>query len=97
MSRDSDPQMFEHLLLEKVGDSNDIMMMSDIIPVDFSKRESERELGDTLQPFVFNMQSHMIESASKHLENIGIDIVQDKNRDLRKIKYKCVKKYFETD
>mmetsp|Transcript_977 Transcript_977/g.1429 ORF Transcript_977/g.1429 Transcript_977/m.1429 type:complete len:383 (-) Transcript_977:57-1205(-) len=95
MSRDSDPQMFEHLLLEKIGDSNVVMMMSDIIPVDYVENKQ------TLQPFIFNMQSHMIESVSKHMENIVLHVengesVNDKDDCKSKmLQYEYVAQYFE--
>jgi len=95
ISRDSDPQMFEHLLLEKVGDSNDVMMMSDIIPIDFAEYQHS-----TLQPFVFNMQSHMVESASRQMENIVLHVEKGKDgedaEDTKKVlQYEYVKNCFE--
>eukprot|EP00554_Chaetoceros_debilis_P000137 CAMPEP_0194096296 /NCGR_PEP_ID=MMETSP0149-20130528/57269_1 /TAXON_ID=122233 /ORGANISM="Chaetoceros debilis, Strain MM31A-1" /LENGTH=1660 /DNA_ID=CAMNT_0038782267 /DNA_START=22 /DNA_END=5005 /DNA_ORIENTATION=+ len=99
---DSDPQLFEQLLLEKHGNSGKIMMMSDIIPID-DMNEENLKYGHTLRPFIFNMPSHMVEKASKSMENINIHIVDEGIRnvseDIRNdswcIKYELVEKCYE--
>eukprot|EP01083_Nonionella_stella_P022271 61594_1 len=54
--------------------------MSDIIPLDYyldfykNKKTSSNDHGHTLRQFIFNMQSHMVEKASKSMENIVIHI-----------------------
>jgi len=93
LCRDSDPQLFEHLLLERDENINDIMMMSDIIPIDYMEK-LDKNHGHTLQPFIFNMQMYMTETASKNMENIVIHTA-DGEDNVGKIKYKHVEKHFE--
>lgn len=71
------------------------MMMSDIIPIDFTEYQHS-----TLQPFVFNMQSHMVESASRQMENIVLHVEKGKGgedaEDTKKVlQYEYVKNCFE--
>jgi len=108
MAQDSDPQLFELLLLEKDFTRGKMLMMSDIIPLyhynEAKKRNEHME--HTLQPFIFNMQSHMFEKASKSMENILIHIEVKKDNimvntpsqneeDEWEIKYEHIGTYFE--
>merc|ERR1711865_823985 len=58
IDQDSDPQLFELLLLEKNDEHGNILMMSDIIPVEFcaSTTKKNEKHSPTLRPFLFNMQ-----------------------------------------
>eukprot|EP01083_Nonionella_stella_P276242 938492_1 len=72
ISQDSDPQLFELLLLEKNDAHGNILMMSDIIPLEFCPivSKSNEKYRQTLRPFLFNMQSHLVQKASKSMEDI---------------------------
>uniref|UniRef100_A0A7S3V8X4 Uncharacterized protein n=1 Tax=Chaetoceros debilis TaxID=122233 RepID=A0A7S3V8X4_9STRA len=81
MAQDGDPQLFELLLLEKDDTHKKMLMMSDIIPLDYYKEAKNQndQMEHTLRPFIFNMQSHMFERASKSMENILIRIKMKSN------------------
>lgn len=93
MSRDSDPQLFEQFLLEKNENMNDIMMLSDIMPLNHKKFVDDRR-GHTLRPFIFNLQSHMLEKASKNMENIAIHVVEGENNEPWRVKYEPISGHF---
>jgi len=107
MARDSDPQLFEQLLLEKDDTLGDMMMMSDIIPLDIYKENNgavSNDHGHTLRPFIFNMQSHMVEKASRNMENIVIHIEErsgngedNTNATYWEVKYEPISAYFEKE
>jgi len=57
-------------------------MMSDIIPLEFyitakKKHEKQRQ---TLRPFLFNMQNHLVEKVSKLMEDI-MSHIETKSKD----------------
>jgi hypothetical protein len=97
MSRDSDPQLFEQLLLEKNESMDDIMMLSDIVPLDYEAfvEDGQSHGHTTLRPFIFNLQSHMLEKASKSMENIVIHVVEGENNEPWKIKYEYISSHFQ--
>mmetsp|Transcript_1526 Transcript_1526/g.2081 ORF Transcript_1526/g.2081 Transcript_1526/m.2081 type:complete len:143 (+) Transcript_1526:1873-2301(+) len=71
ISRDSDPQMFEQLLLEFDENLEDMLLLSDFIPFDF---EEPGRKEPSIMPFIFNLQRHIVERASKHIESIVIHV-----------------------
>mmetsp|Transcript_1525 Transcript_1525/g.2078 ORF Transcript_1525/g.2078 Transcript_1525/m.2078 type:complete len:140 (+) Transcript_1525:1873-2292(+) len=71
ISRDSDPQMFEQLLLEYDEELTDVLMLSDFIPSDF---EEEGRKDPSIMPFIFNLHRHIVERASKDIESIVIHV-----------------------
>mmetsp|Transcript_18353 Transcript_18353/g.27874 ORF Transcript_18353/g.27874 Transcript_18353/m.27874 type:complete len:84 (-) Transcript_18353:520-771(-) len=66
IDQDGDPQIFEHLLLEKSDAFGNVLMMSDIIPLEFYTEAKKKY---TLRPFIFKMQTHLVEKASKNEEH----------------------------
>jgi len=71
ISRDGDPQMFEQLLLEFDENLEDMLLLSDFIPFDF---EEPGRKDTSIMPFIFNLQRHIVERASKDIESIVIHV-----------------------
>eukprot|EP01083_Nonionella_stella_P276243 938494_1 len=90
IDQNSDPQLFELLLLEKNDAHGNILMMSDIIPLEFCPSGKQRQ---TLRPFLFNMRSDLVEKASKSVEDIMIHI--EPKEDEWEIKYEHITAYFD--
>ena len=98
IDQDSDPQLFELLLLEKNDEHDNILMMSDIIPLEFcaSTTKKNEKHSPTLRPFLFNMQSRLVEKASNSVEDIIIRIERSKSgEDKWEIRYEHIALYFD--
>jgi len=72
--RDGDPQLFESLLATWDKGEDDLLMLEDIVPLDNAASIPNAK---TLKPFIFNLNTHMMEKASVYLDEIAIK-VQDK-------------------
>mmetsp|Transcript_25677 Transcript_25677/g.39335 ORF Transcript_25677/g.39335 Transcript_25677/m.39335 type:complete len:157 (+) Transcript_25677:88-558(+) len=100
IDQDSDPQLFELLLLEKNDEYDNILMMSDIIPLEFDINADKRngQCRHTLRPFLFNMRSDQVQKASKSVEDIIILIKPKSSQsgeDEWEIRYEHIASYFD--
>jgi len=78
LSRDGDPQLF-HLFLEESDESlKDVLTLADLIPLDYETPF----VHPTLKPYLFNMQTHMLEKTSRYIQDIIIHYDADKGKPL---------------
>ena len=94
MSRDADPDLFQLLLQEEDKDIGDTLFLSDILPLD---NESTSNKNPSLRPYIFNLQRHMTERASKSLQNINITFVKDNENPDRTIKYEKKTSFYNNE
>jgi len=73
LQRDGDPQVFEMMLAESTNDSATLKMKDIAIPGKADSKES-------LRPFAFNLQRHVLEKVQCYLDNCKLEAVE-KNKD----------------
>jgi len=71
MRREGDPKVFEMFLADDDDNLKDLLKLSDIIPRDYEQVLEERI---TLRPFVFNLNTHMLEKISMFMDERIIHI-----------------------
>ena len=76
LQRDGDAQVFEILLAESVVQ----LEMRDIASVSCSGGEGNRGLERSIRPYVFNLQTHMIDKVEKYVYNCMVHVSKDNNQ-----------------
>lgn len=103
LARDSDPQLFEHLLssVDNISDTdNDLLRFEDIVvPFNISRKiGNDNNASIQLRYFILNMSRHMLEETSQCLDNLILyteerySVVEKCKREV--LMYKHKSKYF---